>query len=220
MNDMPVEVSTNEVAESVLDDSSRRAFLLKMFGGAAAVTAAATLPASTFAATRETAKAAALPAGDLAILNFALTLEHLEAAFYVRAAARFSGGYLGQLVRTLRYDEQSHVNALTAAIRANGGTPVSAAMSYNWPAGVFANRANFLNFAATLEQTGVHAYLGQAPAIKTPAILLTAAKIVTVEARHAGAIKALQGRNPTQGPFDEGLSTQQILTIVSPLIGH
>ena len=219
MTDMPVEVSTNEAGEIVLDDPSRRAFLLKMFGGAAAVTAAAAIPASTFAATRETAKVAALPAGDLAILNFALTLEHLEAAFYVRAAARFNGGYLGQLVRTLRYDEQSHVNALTAAIRANGGKPVAAAMLYKWPAGTFANRANFLSFAANLEQTGVHAYLGQAPAIKTPAILLTAAKIVTVEARHAGAIKALMNQNPTQGPFDEGLTTQQILAIVSPLIG-
>lgn len=220
MNELTVEATENEAGELVLDDSSRRSFLLKMFGGAAAVTAAAAVPASTFAATRDTAKAAALPASDLAILNFALTLEHLEAAFYVRASARFGGGYLGQLVRTLRYDEISHVNALTAAIRANGGKPVAAAMSYKWPAGTFANRANFLSFAATLEQTGVHAYLGQAPAIKTPAILLTAAKIVTVEARHAGAIKALQNLNPTQGPFDEGFTTQQILTIVSPLIGH
>jgi rubrerythrin len=220
MNDMPLEAPVNEAGEIVLDDSSRRAFLLKMFGGAAAVTAAAAVPVSAFASTRESAKAAALPAGDLAILNFALTLEHLEAAFYTRAAARFSGGYLGQLVRTLRFDEQSHVNALTAAIKGNGGAPVAAAMRYNWPAGTFANRTNFLNFAATLEQTGVHAYLGQAPAIKTPAILLTAASIVTVEARHAGAIKALQSKNPTQGPFDTGLTTNQILNIVSPLIGH
>lgn len=219
MNDMTMEAPVNEAGEIVTDDSSRRSFLLKMVGGAAAVTAAATVPASAFAATRETAKAAALPASDVAILNFALTLEHLEAAFYARAATRFSGGYLGQLVRTLRYDEQAHVNALTAAISANGGKPVAAAMRYNWPAGTFANRSNFLNFAANLEQTGVHAYLGQAPAIKTPAILLTAAKIVTVEARHAGAIKALQNRNPTQGAFDEGFSTQQILHIVSPLIG-
>jgi rubrerythrin len=166
------------------------------------------------------AKSAALPATDLAILNFALTLEHLQAAFYVRAADRFNGGYLGKLVRTLRYDEQAHVNALTAAIKGNGGKPVAGAMHYNWPAGTFANRANFLNFAATLEQTGVHAYLGQAPAIKTPAILLTAASIVTVEARHAGAIRALQNSDPTQGAFDTGLTTQQILSIVSPLIGH
>jgi rubrerythrin len=220
MNDMPVDAPVNGAGEIVLDDSSRRAFLVKMLGGAAAVTAAATVPASAFAATRGSAKAAALPMGDLAILNFALTLEHLEAAFYTKAATRFSGGYLGQLVRTLRFDEQSHVNALTAAIKGNGGAPVAAAMKYNWPAGTFANRANFLNFAATLEQTGVHAYLGQAPAIKTPAILITAATIVTVEARHAGAIRALQSKNPTQGPFDSGLTTKQILNIVTPLIGH
>ncbi len=219
MNDTLNEAPVNEAGEIALSDSSRRAFLTKMLGGAAAVTAAAAIPTGTFAATRESAKAAALPASDLAILNFALTLEHLEAAFYARAATAFRTGYLGNLVSTLRFDEQSHVNALTAAITANGGHPVMAAMKYNWPAGVFGNRANFLNFAATLEQTGVHAYLGQAPAIKTPAILLTAASIVTVEARHAGAIKSLQGKNPTQGPFDTGLTTKQILNIVTPLIG-
>jgi rubrerythrin len=219
MTTAPEATTVNESDELVMSDNSRRAFLTKMLGGAAAVTAVSMAPASALASTRQGAAAKALPAGDISILNFALTLEHLEASFYETAAMHFRGGYLGQLVRTLRFDEQAHVNALTTAIRSNGGTPVAAAPRYNWPAGVFGKRAAFLKFASSLEQTGVHAYLGQAPSIKTPQILLTAASIVTVEARHAGAIKALQGRNPTQGAFDQGLTTQQILKIVTPLIG-
>jgi rubrerythrin len=221
MNEITQDTEVNEINQDLMSDKSRRAFLVKMLGGAAAVTAVGAIgasPASVLAATRQGA-AGKLPASDLAVLNFALTLEHLEAAFYETAAMHFSKGYLGQLVKTLRFDEEAHVNALTAAIKSNGGTPVAAAARYNWPAGVFGNRTAFLNFASTLEQTGVHAYLGQAPAIKTPSILLTAVSIVTVEARHAGAIKSLQTQNPTQGPFDQGLTTNQILKIVVPLIG-
>lgn len=71
-----------------------------------------------------------------------------------------------------------------------------------------------------MEDAGVHAYLAQAGNIKTPAILLTAASIVTVEARHAGAMRALLQRNLTDGAFDQGLTRAQIVGIAGPLIGH
>jgi len=206
--------------ETLADNSSRRAFLTKLMGGAAAATALSAMPASVFASTGKMKfTGATIPTGDAAILNFALTLEHLEAHFYVTAARNFPGGsYLSQTVRTLRFDEQSHVNGLTAAIKGAGYMPVAAAPRYNFPK-VFGQKHAFLNFAATLEDTGVHAYLGQAPNIKTPAILLTAASIVTVEARHAGAMRALLQRNPTDGAFDSGLTKTQILAIAGPLIG-
>lgn len=205
--------------EILTGESSRRAFLAKLAAGAAAATVLASGPASVFASTGKLKYAgASVPSSDAAILNFALTLEHLEARFYEKAAQHFTTGYQGVLVRTLRFDEEEHVNGLTAAIRGAGYKPVGAAARYKFPA-VFGNKHAFNNFAAELEVTGVHAYLGQAPLIKTASILLTAASIVTVEARHTGAFRALLARKPTDGPFDKGLNKQQILRIAGPLIG-
>lgn len=206
--------------ESLASDTSRKAFLTKIMAGAAAATTLAVAPASVFAASGQMSHVGAgLPASDAAILNFALTLEHLEARFYQEAANRFKGNsYMSQVIRTLRFDEESHVNGLTAAIKGAGYKPVGAAMSYKF-GNVMANKKSFLTFAAKLEDTGVHAYLGQAPNIKTPAILLTAASIVTVEARHAGAIRSFLHQNPTDGPFDKGLTKTQILGMVGPLVG-
>ena len=69
-----------------------------------------------------------------------------------------------------------------------------------------------------LENTGVHAYTGQAGNIKTPAYLLAAASIVTIEARHAGAIGAYLDPKPTEiapsGSFDTGLSAAKVLAAV------
>jgi hypothetical protein len=70
-----------------------------------------------------------------------------------------------------------------------------------------------------LEDTGVHAYLGAAPLIKSQQILLTVASTVTVEARHAGAIRYLYGLPPTLGAFDTPFTKAQVLSIAGPLIG-
>lgn len=210
------------LAETLSGDQSRKAFMAKLMGGAAAATALAVAPtASVFAGSKQLKHVGAgLPKGDADILNFALTLEHLETAFYTMAASKITGNtYLARLVKKLRFDEQSHVNALTAAIKGAGYMPVSAAPSYKFP-NVWTNHKAFMNFAATLEDAGVHAYLGQAPNIKTPSVLLTAASIVTVEARHTGAFRALLHRDPTDGPFDKGLTKPQILAIAGPLIGQ
>jgi rubrerythrin len=213
--DVSVDLST------LTDPKSRRVFLGTMLAGAAALTAVAPSATSVFAAgSKMKYAAAAFPKGDADILNYALTLEHLETAFYTEAAMKMGhSGYVAKLVKIIQADEQQHVSGLTAALRQGGYTPVGAAKKYHLPA-VFGNKQSFLKFAAVLESTGVHAYLGQAGLIKTPSILLTAASIVTVEARHTGAINALLGQNPTEGAFDQGYNKQKVLSIAGPLIGH
>jgi rubrerythrin len=207
--------------ETLSNDHSRKTFLATLMGGAAAATALAVAPtATTFAGSRMLKHAGAgLPKGDADILNFALTLEHLETAFYAQAVMSFKGNnYMARLVKIIHGDEAAHVGGLTAAIKGAGYTPVAAAPSYKFPK-VWSNAKAFATFAATLEDVGVHAYLGAAPSIKTPSVLLTAASIVTVEARHTGAFRALLQKDPTDGAFDKGMSKAQILKIAGPLIG-
>jgi len=151
-----------------------------------------------------------LPKSDLDILNYALTLEHIEATFY-RTTQR-PAGQVGQLVAILASDERQHVDALTAAITANGGTPVREG-KYSFP-------PLSLPFGIEVENLGVHAYLGQAALIKTPAILLTAASIVTVEARHAAAWMTLANQDPTLGAFDGGLDMATVVSQVTPLFAQ
>jgi len=124
----PEEQSQVDISPEMLSsDSSRRAFLTKMMAGAAAATTLAVAPRAAFAATGKMSHVgAAFPASDAAILNYALTLEHLETAFYEHAAMSVRGGaYVRRLINVLRFDEEQHVAGLTAALRQGGFKPVS-----------------------------------------------------------------------------------------------
>jgi rubrerythrin len=151
------------------------------------------------------------PASDVAILKYALTLEYLEAAFYKEAVnAHRLHGEVHEFARKVARDEATHVAALRKAL----GAQAQAAPNFDFH-GTTHSRTKFLQTSYALENTGVAAYLGQAPNIKTPAILLTAASIVTVEARHSGAVGELLGRNISpSGAFDAGKTMDQVLAIV------
>ena len=153
--------------------------------------------------------------GDLDILNFALTLEYLEAAFYEDALSKAGlSGETKKLAREIGDHEKQHVDALTGAIKKAGGKPVSAPQV----AFPLTDQASFLKLAETFEDTGVAAYDGAAPMIQSKDVLAAAGSIVQVEARHAAAIRFLKGDNPTRGAFEPTLKKGQVLKAVKPFI--
>jgi hypothetical protein len=156
--------------------------------------------------------------GDVDILNFALTLEFLEAAFYDQALMRVGGlsGEVKSLATEIRDNENEHVDALSAAISDFGGTPVKAPKVDFGNA--FANEKSFLELAQTFEDTGVSAYNGAGPMIKSPEVLGSAGAIVQVEARHAAAIRLLNGNPISDGGFDKSLEMQAVLDAVKPFV--
>ncbi|CAN5570534.1 hypothetical protein BH20ACT15_BH20ACT15_11890 [soil metagenome] len=155
--------------------------------------------------------------GDIDILNFALTLEYLEAAFYDQAKSE--GKYdaeTTELVDLLGKDEAEHVSALKATISDLGGTPVEApGVDFG---NAFANQGSFLALAQTFEDTGVSAYNGAGPALKSKELLATAGSIVQIEARHAAAIRLKNGAPSAPMSFEPTLDMQQVLKAVDPFV--
>ena len=158
------------------------------------------------------------PKQDLEILNYALTLEYLEAEFYKQGVA---GGVLKgrelDLVTPIRDHEQAHVEALTATIDDLGGKPV-ASPKFTFPGGTFTNRDKFLATAGTFEELGVKAYHGQVPRIDSVDILAAAASIAGVESRHAAVIADLTGGEPFPAPIEANLPMAAVLKAAMPFI--
>ena len=156
--------------------------------------------------------------GDVDILNYALTLEYLEAAFYAQAVDKVSGlsEDVRKLAEELGSNEAEHVDALKAAVEMAGGKPVKKpGVDFG---GAFASEKTFLKTANTFEDTGVSAYNGAAPMIKSAKVLGAAGSIVQVEARHASAIRLAAGLPPSPDAFDPSLSSQKVLMAVKPFI--
>jgi hypothetical protein len=157
-------------------------------------------------------------ADDVDVLNYALTLEFLETEFYTQAAKRVKGlsKYESDLTKELRDNEAAHVDALTATIKDLGGKPV-AKPTFAF-GGAFGSRRAYLKTANVLEDTGVSAYNGAAPMIKSVDVLAAAGGIVQVEARHAALIRLVRNRPPAPLAFDKASKMDEILTAVKPFI--
>ena len=156
--------------------------------------------------------------GDVEILNFALTLEYLEAAFYTQALKRTKGlsSDVKSLATEIRDNEKEHVAALMSTIKDLGGTPVKApGVDFG---NAFANQKSFLKLAQTFEDTGVSAYNGAAPGIESKDVLAAAGSIVQIEARHAAAIRLLNRKPISDGGFDKALDMQAVLDAVKPFV--
>lgn len=158
---------------------------------------------------------AASGGGDVEIVNFALTLEYLETAFYEEARKRAGAtGDLKSLIDLIAKDERQHVEALKATVKQLGGKPAAEPM-FDFP---YSDTAGFLKLAQTLEDTGVSAYNGAGPGIKSKDVLGAAGSIVQVEARHAAAIRLQNSEQPSPEAFDPALDEAQVLKAVEPFI--
>ncbi len=155
---------------------------------------------------------------DLEILNYALTLELLEAEMYKQIVA--SGKLTGdeQLFATdFGAQEAAHVTALTQTIQSLGGTPVAAPARYTFPP--FDTRDGIVNFLVTVEELGAGAYLGAAPEIKNPDVLTAAVQIHNVEGGHASVWQFQAKKTPVAGPFAMPAKKADVLATVAPLLG-
>lgn len=155
---------------------------------------------------------------DIDILNYALTLEYLEAEFYKRGIdANVLSGRELELVRPILSHEQSHVATITATVKKLGGKPVDKP-KFRFPDGTFTDKAKFLKTATTFEETGVDAYHGQVTKLKSKELLAAAASIAGVESRHAAILNKLTDGQPFPAPIEDSKTMQQILEIVDPFI--
>jgi Ferritin-like domain len=154
--------------------------------------------------------------GDVGILNYALTLEYLEAAFYadVIRSGLFKGSDLAT-IRKFGQTEDEHVEALKGFVKSAGAKPAPKPKT-EFPLN---SAKSVLELAGTVENLGAAAYLGQAPNIKSPSVLAAALSIHSVEGRHAAALNTLLGKTITpDGPFAAPADAATVLKSVEPFI--
>lgn len=218
------EEAEKSAARRVLDDPVSRRKFMALTGGTASLSVLIAACGddnddSTSSTTETTASDDALAQfgeGDIGIVNYALTLEYLEAAFYDEVAK--SGLFKGAdqaMIEKFGDTENQHVIALTSTVKSLDGTPAPK------PKTQFdlADAATVLQTAADVENLGAAAYLGQAAAIQSPQVLAAALSIHTVEGRHAAALNTLTDQPITpDGAFAKPADAQTVLESVQPFI--
>ncbi|WP_435077803.1 ferritin-like domain-containing protein [Halococcus sp. AFM35] len=169
---------------------------------------------------------------DVDVLNYALTLEHLEAAYYNDFLDSYSEGEVEgskvanyfarptlqystyQQIEGVRDHEEAHVDALTTTINDLGGTPVEPA-NYEFP---YSSIEEFVTVADRLEAVGVSAYAGVAPMIDSDAVLEAALSIHSVEANHQTYFQLLNLQRPAPNAFNPARSMDEVLGIANQFI--
>ncbi|MDZ4796882.1 MAG: ferritin-like domain-containing protein [Bryobacteraceae bacterium] len=180
-----------------------------------------------------TASAQSTANPDIAVLNYALALEHLEANYYTVGLARFAAsdfnranfpqvlgsgtvaGVYTNLTR-IRDHEVAHVKALQDAVTSLGGVPVLAC-TYSFP---YTDPESFLQVALVLEETGVMAYDGAIATLTAAALKSAGASIATVEARHAAYLNVVTSNIPFPRAFDQTKMMSEILAMIAPFLGN
>jgi hypothetical protein len=182
---------------------------------AAGTSGAAGTGTSSAAGTGMASSTTSAASGDLAIVNYALTLEYLESQFYAKVVS--SGLFHGKNLSVLKSfgaEESQHVVALKKAAMSMG-TPAAE------PMGKFPihSATQVTKLAAVVENLGASAYLGQAASIQSKEILAAALSIHSIEARHAATLNLLLMKSPTpDGAFAKPMTMAQVLKVVKPFI--
>jgi hypothetical protein len=213
------ETHYNAVEQLEAEGDSRRGFLKKagLAGGAvmgSGALLAALTPAGAMAKAGKGAPPASFGKGDIGILNYALTLEYLEAAFYNEATKNkvASGAQESAFLKRTTADENAHVAFLKKAL----GSKATSAPKVDF--GDATSKGKWIPTSFVLENTGVHAYSGQVLNISNPAYVAAAASILTVEARHASVAGLLMKPTPKdispEGAFDTPLTAAEVLKAV------
>jgi hypothetical protein len=184
-------------------------------GSSSSSASGATSSSSAAGPTASSGTSSASASGDLSIVNYALTLEYLESQFYadVAKSGLFHGKTLS-LLKSFGAEEDEHVITLKKVAMAMG-TPAPK------PTGKFPLKSatSVATLAATVENLGAAAYLGQAANIQSKEILAAALAIHSIEARHAATLNTLIKKSPTpEGAFGKPMSMQQVLAAVKPFI--
>ncbi|KAJ6781635.1 hypothetical protein PWT90_08367 [Aphanocladium album] len=160
---------------------------------------------------------------DADILQYALTLEHLEDTFYREGLAKYTeedfknAGFDSKVynnVKAIASDEAAHVDFLTKGLKAAGANP-TAACTYDFG---YKDVKSFLATASILEGVGVSAYTGAAADIMSKTYLTAAASILTVESRHSSYIRASLDQKPFPQAFDTPLSYNEVYSLASGFI--
>jgi hypothetical protein len=222
--DGAIHEQAHEATEALESGDTRLGFLKKagLAGGAVMGSGAllsALTPAAGMAAGGKGRPPAKFGKGDVGILNFALTLEYLEAAFYNEASANqkkktfIKSKQAQAFLKTVTRDENAHV----AFLKKELGSKAIAAPKVDF-GGTTSKEASFIETSVALENTGVHAYLGQGLNIVKPAYVATALSILTIEARHASVagllLKATPANIAPDGPFDTPFTAGEVLDAV------
>ena len=193
------------VATGTDTHASRARFLRLGFAGAGTLTLGAVLAAGV----PRLGQSGTVQARDVEVLNYALLLGELQAAFYRQALSKAKlTGELRDYAEVVGGHKAKHVDVLRGALGANARKIPRFAFGK-----AVSNPKQFAATAIAIEELGVAAYNGQAANLSKPA-LATAARIVSVNARHAAWIRAIQDKRPASQPTDQAKTRGEVLADV------